>query len=127
MTVTEKFVIATDILNAVAQLQIKSCKSSLHLFKYSSNKNHHNYHQRPIKSISRQRLSNHESSKIFLNIIPVVVTTYCMFHRYFERLRSSILLGLADVFCKNTGRFVNIGRSRLRVVIRKHILSGYEY
>jgi len=35
-----------------------------------------------------------------------------------------LVLRLPDVFCKNTSRFVNSSRSRLRVVIRKHIFSG---
>ena len=62
-----KLAIITNILNAVALLQIKSCKSSQRLFKYPTK-----YLQNHIKSISTWSLSNHQSSKNFLNIRSVV-------------------------------------------------------
>jgi len=73
VAVTEKFTI-TNILNVVAQLQLEFCKCIPHLFKYPT-KNHHDSLQNHIKFISRWSLSNHKSSKIFLNIRSVVVTT----------------------------------------------------
>jgi len=58
--VTEKYTSITNILNAVAHLQLKVCKSSQDLFKHLTNKNHHKYLQNHIKSISRWSLSNHQ-------------------------------------------------------------------
>jgi len=40
------------LLNAVAQLQLESRKISQLLFEYATNKNHHNYVENHIKSIS---------------------------------------------------------------------------
>jgi len=65
----------TDILNVVTQLQLKFCKSIQRLYIYLTNKNHHNFLQNHTKSISTWSLSNYESSKIFLNIRSIVVTT----------------------------------------------------
>jgi len=42
----------TNILNAVAHLQSEVFKSSQDLFIHLTNKNHHNYLQNHIKSIS---------------------------------------------------------------------------
>jgi len=67
------------------------------LFKYPTNKNHRNYLQNHIKSISTRNFSNHQNSKTFLNIRSVVVTrtTACWkFHRSSESMRSSILRAL---------------------------------
>jgi len=66
----------TNKLNGVAQLQLSSCKSGQYLFKCQINKNHHNHLQKHIESISTSRLSNHQSSKIFLNIRSIVATTW---------------------------------------------------
>ena len=74
VAVTEKFTI-TNILNVVTQLQLEFCKSIQHLFKYPTNKNHHNFLHNHTKSISTWSLSNHESSKTFLNVRSDVVTT----------------------------------------------------
>jgi len=49
---TEKYTSITNILNVVAHLQLEACKSSQDLFKHLTNKNHHNYLQNHIKSIS---------------------------------------------------------------------------
>ena len=73
VAVTEKFTI-TNILKVVIQLQLEFCKSMQYLLKYPT-KNHHNFLQNHAKSISTWSLSNHKSSKIFLNIRSVVVTT----------------------------------------------------
>ena len=77
LRVTEKYTIITNILNAVAHLQLEVCKSSQDLFKHPTNKNHHNYLQNHIKSISTWSLSNDQRSTNLLNIRHVVVTTYC--------------------------------------------------
>ena len=74
VTVSENFTI-TNILNVVTQLQLEFCKRIQHLFKYPTNKNHHNFLQNHTKSISTWSLSNHKSSKIFLNIRSIVVAT----------------------------------------------------
>ena len=52
--VTAKFTNIANILllNAVAYLQFAFCKCSQHLFKYPTNKSHHNYPQIHITSIS---------------------------------------------------------------------------
>jgi len=50
--VTEKYAIITTILNAAAHLRLEFGKSSQDLFKDPTNKNHHNYLQNHIKSIS---------------------------------------------------------------------------
>ena len=73
VAVTEKFAM-TNILNVVAHLQLEICKSIQHLFKYPTNKNHHNFLQNHTKAISTWSLSNRKSSKIFLNIRSVIVT-----------------------------------------------------
>jgi len=44
--------IITNILNAVAPLQLEVCRSSQDLFKHPTSKNHHNYLQNHIQSIS---------------------------------------------------------------------------
>jgi len=54
------------MLNAVVHLQLEVCKSSQDLFKHPANKNHHNYLQNHIKSISTWSLSNHQRSNDFL-------------------------------------------------------------
>ena len=77
LRVTEKYTIITNILKVVAHLQLEVCKSSQDLFKHPTNKNHHNYLQNHIKSISTRSLSNNQRSNNFLNIRSVVVTTYC--------------------------------------------------
>jgi len=58
-------------------LQLEVCKNNQDLFKHPTNKNHHNYLQNHIKSISAWNLWNHQWSNNFLNIRSVVVTTYC--------------------------------------------------
>jgi len=42
----------TNILNLVAQLQLEFCKSIQHLFEYPTKKDHHDFLQNHIKSIS---------------------------------------------------------------------------
>jgi len=69
----------TNILNAVAHLQLEVCKNSQDLFKHPTNKKHHNHLQNHIKSTSTWCLWNHQRSKIFLNIRSVVVTTLLRF------------------------------------------------
>ena len=76
LRVTEKYTSITNILNAIAHLQLEVCNSSQDLFKHLTNKNHHNYLQNHIKSISTWSLSNHQRSNNVLNIGSVVVTTY---------------------------------------------------
>jgi len=77
VSVTETFTI-TNILNVVIQLQLEFCTSIQHLINYPTNKNHHNFLQNHTKFISTWNLSSHKSSKIFLNIRSVVVTTMDM-------------------------------------------------
>jgi len=55
--VIEKFTI-TNLHNVVIQLQLEICKSIQHLFKYPTNKNHHNFLQNHTKSSSTWSLSN---------------------------------------------------------------------
>jgi len=74
VAVSEKFTIS-NILNVITQLQLKFCKSSQHLFKHPTNKNHHNFLQNHTNSILTWSLSNYKSSKIFLKIKSVIVTT----------------------------------------------------
>ena len=78
LRVTEKYTIITLINTriAIAHLQSEFYKSSQDLFVHPTNKNHHNYLQNHIKSISTWSLSNHQRSNNFLNIRYVVVTTY---------------------------------------------------
>jgi len=52
LRVTEKYTSITSILNTVAHLHLAVWKSSQDLFKHPTNKNHHNYLQNCIKSIS---------------------------------------------------------------------------
>jgi len=52
LRVTEKYASIISILNAVARLQFEVFKSSQDLLKLLTNKNHHNYLQNHIKSIS---------------------------------------------------------------------------
>jgi len=68
--------IITNILNAVAPLQLEVCRSSQDLFKHPTSKNHHNYLQNHIQSISIWSLSNHQRWNNFPNIRYVVVTIY---------------------------------------------------
>ena len=76
LRVTEKYTIITNILTAVAHLQLEVCKSSQDLFKQHTNKNHHNYLQNHIESISTWIFSNNQTSNDFLDIRSVVVTAY---------------------------------------------------
>jgi len=62
----QNFFQSKDLHIVVAQLQLESWKRSQHLFKYPSYKNHRNYLQHHIKSISTWSLSNHQNSKTFL-------------------------------------------------------------
>jgi len=71
------------MVNAVAQFQLKSYKSSQHTFKYPR-KNHHDYLQIHTKPISTRNLSSHQNSKNFLNIGAVAVTIHCKCHRCSE-------------------------------------------
>jgi len=41
--------VINNILNAVAHLQLEGCTSSQNLFKHPTNKNHHNYLQKPCQ------------------------------------------------------------------------------
>jgi len=46
------FAFLINVINAVAQLQLESCKSCQHLIQYLRNRRHHNYPQNHIKFIS---------------------------------------------------------------------------
>jgi len=91
LRVTEKYTIITNILNAVTHLQLEFCWSSQDLFKHATIKNHHNYLQNRIKSISTWSLPNHQRSNNFLNITSAVVTTYCKVYRWSKSMCSWML------------------------------------
>jgi len=57
------FTILTNVINAVAQLQLESCKSCQHLVQYLRNSSHHNYPQNHIKFISSQKFSTFKAQK----------------------------------------------------------------
>jgi len=102
VAVTEKFSI-THILNAVTQLQLEFCKSIQRLFKYSTNKNHHNFLQKNTISISTSSIAISQptnlggakklggqnawlwaNNTILFRILPLKAQNYYMFRKFWR-------------------------------------------